>query len=117
MAKTSEYYAEEGRKAAQLEHSGKGWPKLPFADRGSKSWQAQAYWMAYDDEKARLASSAVLQDSGVIKMSSMAANTRGWPEAAAEHARLLAQQLNEETNPHRSRRLSRALCRLQQRYS
>lgn len=70
-----------------------------------------------------------------IKMDRMKDNTAGWPTAAQEHARLLALKINRlnavlypgyeyyssRTRPamvseKRLRRLSEALCRLQQRH-
>lgn len=49
-----------------------------------------------------------------INMERMAANTAGWPTAAAEHARLLALRINADFWDRK--RLEKSLCLLQRRY-
>lgn len=53
----------------------------------------------------------------VIDLDRMAANTKGWPTGAQEHAKRLAADLNQEFSVRRRARLTRALVRLQSRYA
>lgn len=53
-----------------------------------------------------------------IDITRMDENTRGWPHAAAEHAKCLAREINSPATPlARQSRLYRSLVRLQKRYA
>lgn len=109
MAKTREDYFSMGRECLQKEDGPDGFG-APYPREG-KSWQAQAFWEGYEAEKHRL--SAKTQPDA-IRMEHMPGNTRGWPPAAAEHARLLAARINQGGADRA--RLYRALHRLQERW-
>ncbi|MNL24104.1 hypothetical protein D3C87_1455270 [compost metagenome] len=111
--KTIEDYKQRG-----VDHARNGTEKAPY-QRSSNSWQARAYWEARDTEAERLTAFELNalepdpQPDG-IRMERMAANTAGWPQAAAEHARLLALMANDG-GPN-AKRYYHALSRLQRRH-
>lgn len=80
--------------------------------RSATSWQAQYYWRGYES----IAPADGAETRGAIRIEQMPANTAGWPKAAAEHARLLALDINTCRSPARRGRLYRALGRMQKRH-
>lgn len=74
---------------------------------GAEGLGVTSFMAARDPGKAR----------HIIDLSRMAANTKGWPTGAQEHAKRLAADLNQEFNVRRRARLTRALVRLQSRYA
>lgn len=85
------------------------------------SWQHTAYWKGRNGYAADQLAKARWEEEqqsapDAIRLHCMPGNTKGWPIAAAEHARLLARDLNAEGAGPRRDRLQRALCRLQVRH-
>ncbi len=122
MAMTKQDYLTAGMRTAQDEDAGRIAAVAPFK-RTSIAWQAVAFWQGYDDEAERLQHSTRLKEvkedeyPDAIKMDKMPGNTKGWPGAAAEHARLLALAINDRKTPKARRvRLLCSLGRMQRRY-
>lgn len=82
-----------------------------------KSWQSKAFFEGADAEKAKLSSGKLHHETqDGIKPECMSANTAGWPEAAAEHAKRLVADLAKERSTMRRARLYRAITRMQKRH-
>lgn len=124
-AMTKEQYWRSGRKAGDAND--------PPARLKPGTWQAGAYNRGYVNipldapvealaaaQRTRgtrtISTGAAEKPVGGVHLDRMAANTRGWPGAAAQHALALARDLNAERNPARRKRLHSALSRMQRRH-
>ncbi len=84
------------------------------------SWQAKAFWEGHDAEKAK-ASSGKLHHAEPTPLAEALARRSNehfklWPPAAAEHFRMLAEDLAAEQNLTRMERLNKAITRMHKRY-
>lgn len=129
----SEDYATLGRNHAQNDSIPGGLACTHPYKRGSASWQAKAYWLAYDDEMARLTAKKERESpSGMrggpdiqnwpklvkdpVLTKRYVGDTTHWPKAAAEHAALLVADWNQEEREARRWRLGKAIQRMWKRH-
>ena len=125
MARTREAYETMGTNDAIAVHGGATWASLGRTmSKDAKTWQARAYWAAYEEREAFLTlahdSKPRAKPTSAFKTPSCPTsppfNTAGWPKAATHHISLLIGDLNQEKAPGRRRRLQKAIDRLRKRH-
>lgn len=125
MAMSKQDYADLGRTNAQQRCDPEKLEAPHPFDHGAVSWQAKAYWGAFDDEMFRLGQ-AMKADQKLDSESQVGIDPNAflvgfgleaWPHGAAEHAKRLASDLAKGKGaPKRLERLERSLTRLYQRH-